>query len=869
MSDAASPTDQSLRSLDACGCCAGLEALTPLEIENRPGLSAIAYRVGTHASFKESLLAGLSTSRRPSLQGLSNRNDEDLSIALLDAWATVADVLTFYQERIANESYLRTATERFSLLQLARLIGYELRPGVAASVYLSFAVEDAPGAPGEASVPIGTRVQSIPGPGELPQTFETAQAIEARAAWNAIRPRLTQEHPIDPALAEYAFEGIATGLRVGDGLLIVPESNASPVFRLVSAVSPQPEQKRTLVQVQEPASTPASSSPVPVFKPAFVHAASPLSQSYLARKSIRAADFRAEALIFRFLPLEIFANLKAVQPPPPSILAFRQRASIFGHNAPPWNASLPAPWDTEQSCWVDHYTLGSYDTGGFIYLDTTYPSLIKDSWLVLKSPSKASLFGVSAVDEVRKDGFTLGAKVSRLKLTAPPSSSNTLSDFKIVETMVFAQSEELKLARLPIETPVSGAQIDLDGWVEGLYAGQTIVVCGEQEVERGVQACEVATIADILHQLEDGYTQIALRSGLQHSYVRSTVTIQGNVCLANHGETKTEVLGSGNTSQPFQRFSLRQNPLTYLSAPTPSGAASTLEVRVNAVLWHEVPSLLGHGPAERVYITRRDNEGRTMVTFGDGQMGARPPSGQENVTALYRKGIGLAGLVAAGQLSLLSTRPHGVRGVSNPLPASGAADPETLDEARSNAPLTILTLDRIVSLQDYQDFARAFAGIAKAHAGLDGTRRGVLVTVAGPAGAVIDPSGPTFTNLLSAILQASDPSVPVKLMSYRQAFFQVNANLRIDPDFIQEEVLEAVETSLRAAFSFEARSFGQAVSPSEVILVIQKTPGVIAVDLDSLPITVDLEPPGVPVPDPQAASLLTMDPRPVNFGIMP
>ena len=41
-------------------------------------------------------------------------------------------MLTFYQERIANESYLRTATERVSLQEMGKLIGYRLRPGVAA-----------------------------------------------------------------------------------------------------------------------------------------------------------------------------------------------------------------------------------------------------------------------------------------------------------------------------------------------------------------------------------------------------------------------------------------------------------------------------------------------------------------------------------------------------------------------------------------------------------------------------------------------------------------------------------------------------------------------------------------------------------------
>src|SRR5579864_6924969 len=193
-----------------CGCCAGLEVVTPELEANRPGLSALVYRAGTHATFLESMLARISSiyldvpARDGSGKiqrifplnglvlngekfervsaGLSTRELNDPSIALLDAWATVADVLTFYQERIANESYLRTATERVSLIELAQLIGYKMRPGVAASTYLAFTVEDAKGAPGQASIDIGTKVQSIPGPGQLPQTFETIEKITAKAS---------------------------------------------------------------------------------------------------------------------------------------------------------------------------------------------------------------------------------------------------------------------------------------------------------------------------------------------------------------------------------------------------------------------------------------------------------------------------------------------------------------------------------------------------------------------------------------------------------------------------------------------------------------------------------------------------------------
>jgi len=42
---------------EACGCCEGTEILTPLSTYNRPGLSAINYRIGTHGSFIETMTA--------------------------------------------------------------------------------------------------------------------------------------------------------------------------------------------------------------------------------------------------------------------------------------------------------------------------------------------------------------------------------------------------------------------------------------------------------------------------------------------------------------------------------------------------------------------------------------------------------------------------------------------------------------------------------------------------------------------------------------------------------------------------------------------------------------------------------------------
>ena len=108
-----------------CGCCEGISPQTPGLVSNRPGLSQIGYRVGTYANFKASLLTALSEPANSPLGLLTTRDDSDFTIALLDAFAVTSDILTFYQERLANKSYLRTATLPGSVFELARLVGYQ------------------------------------------------------------------------------------------------------------------------------------------------------------------------------------------------------------------------------------------------------------------------------------------------------------------------------------------------------------------------------------------------------------------------------------------------------------------------------------------------------------------------------------------------------------------------------------------------------------------------------------------------------------------------------------------------------------------------------------------------------------------------
>jgi predicted phage baseplate assembly protein len=354
--------------------------------------------------------------------------------------------------------------------------------------------------------------------------------------------------------------------------------------------------------------------------------------------------------------------------------------------------------------------------------------------------------------------------------------------------------------------------------------------------------------------------------------------VNANVVAATHGETVKETFEGGDARQVFQRFRLQQTPLTYVSATTPSGTVSTLRVWVEEVEWHEVPYLYGQGPKDRVFITRMDGDGRTWIQFGDGVTGARLPTGARNVRAEYRRGVGAEGNLKAGQINLLMSRPLGLKDAANPLPSSDGKDPEVLEDARANAPLTVLTLDRVVSLQDYEDFARAFAGVAKAAATWTwfGQARGVFVTVAGADGGLVSVEG--RKTLRDSIAAWGDPYVPVRVENHTSVTFLAGLRVKVDPDRQANLVLEAVEAALREAFSFARRAFGQDVSAAEVTATAQAVAGVVAVQIASLHLSDDpdieagLATPllaGAPLPGERGSvlpgELLTLDPAPLEL----
>ncbi len=896
----------SLRGLSDCDGCEGISPETPLRVENRPGLDQIAYRVGTHARFLESMLARLSSSQYPALRGLSSRRTDDLTIAFLDACAAVDDGLTFYTERYANEWFVSTARERVSLVQMARLIGYDPGPGVAASTYLAFTIDDTPGSPEKTTIDAGIKVLSIPGKDELPQFFETGATIEARSAWNAMKARTSQPQLVSTEMEVIFVQGIESGARRGDSLLIVvlkEDGKYTTEVKRITRVVQEPEANRTRLELKD--------APTPSRSPfGWVYAGigsfnqklnNDIFDNLLAGKSKSNSEIVAMNHIFHWpeAHFAIAANSpKATEPAVQGVYALRQRAAVFGHNAPSW-ANLPqivqgqdhqitgrvlagsgSP-ETDTTKWQydknwDNLNLEESNTGaGVVHLDNVYPAFTENSWVVLESPGQAaSAYRVASNREITRSDYTLSAKVTRLTLF----DADDLEKFPMRETSVYGQSDQLPLADVPVEGDVEGDMVILAQYYPGLTKGQLVIVSGERTDLRGVVDHEVRILEDAVMSgdIEPGryFTVLKFTEPLAYHYIPKTVTVNANVVPATHGETKVEVLGGGSAER-YQTFTLKQSPLTYVSAPTPTGVQSTLEVRVNNILWKEVASLYGLGPEERAYVIRHEDDGKSRVQFN-----APIPGGAENVTARYRVGIGMPGQVKAGQLSLLAVKPLGVRSVTNPLAASGAEDRESIEDLRENSPLTVLTLERLVSLQDYEDFARAFAGFSKALATptSDGARYGVFLTVAGETGPVSEDSA-EFDNLVGAIERFGDPFVQVVVKPYRQAFFQVEGTIGVDPAYQPELVVEDVKAALTGRFGFNSRRFGQPVTQVEVIAAMQNVPGVVYVTMTylfrsdplnpSLPkslqsvLPADQPEPGVSRFTAQPAELLTLDPRPI------
>jgi hypothetical protein len=311
--------------------------------------------------------------------------------------------------------------------------------------------------------------------------------------------------------------------------------------------------------------------------------------------------------------------------------------------------------------------------------------------------------------------------------------------------------------------------------------------------------------------------------------------LMANVARASHGETQRPEPLVGETSKvPLRTTRLRGAPLSYIADGTSPEGKPELDLRVGGVRWHPVSSLYGQGHKARVFTLRETTDGETEVAFGDGQHGAMPQGDPHAIQAIYRTGTGMAGRVRAGQLSVLLEKPPGLSAATNPLDASGAADPEPKGQARQNAPAQLRAFGRIVSLEDFVAVAKATGLVAKAHVTWvwQALERAAHLTVAGPEGAALTADD---LALLHDMLNAARlPYRRLTIAGLTKIPVVVTARITPAVDASRDAAETSARSALRALFEFEHLDIGQAVHASAVYAALHLAPDVGAADVEVL-----------------------------------
>lgn len=1074
-----------------CGCCQPSSAATPLPIFNRPGLSEIAYRIGTFATFREAMLESIA--QQATLAGLTTRESDDYAITILELFAAAGDVLAFYNERIANELFLRTARERDSLLRLTRLIGYRLRPGLAAQTMLSFALD----AGASTRIRKGFKVMSVPGQEEKPQIFETLEQIVANAEINeaaafapplpfngfalgseggpiiarpeklgaaerlvlfglgvieeksitALMPRAdgdviafepviqtgnwfgavaraakldgrlrffghnapqkvnvyipapsattwpkwvvqSVDASLGPGTTSYPLDGRLTDITAGTQLLVDAGPSAAPRLHVASVVTTedlpatlsavdQLTDTVTHVQLRETMRGRAAviaratgthatyarsgtgavlslDAPGPTRRWTYRDLADASSDVQAVAVSATRQDVFARNGTLNLLQRRLVSGawgswinhggILTSEPRPVSesggqVLVFVRgtdlglwvidvtagapgawislggiltsapapvsqnpaRYAVFArgldralwHRA--WNGASWSPWATLKGLLATGPSVASTgagridvaalnDAGALIHrkFDGTLWSewrdfggeLQGDVLLIAGAPDRIDVFARGKDDslwtlarngEVWGEWLNLGGKLTSAPAGARDGSGlhvyvrgsdGTIASRSLIGAAWTAwASHGDGIGAIPDRRKAAIYRISAADIVFRDYDYPALIGQGRLALRMKPGAKTVGNLAKghrILLRSDGGIQEAKVVATIpvpaipgeieDHLFVDFTpapvaplrsVTLLGNVAAASHGETQPlEALGHGDGAKTFQTFKLSRPDLTYLQSATSLEGTAALEVRVNGELLKETPSFFGRRATDRVYTARRNDNAETYIAFGDGTTGARLPSGAMNVTATYRTGLGIQGLMKAGQLSIPLERPAGLRSVVNPLPADGAADPETRDRAREAAPNTVRTFGRAVSLADFEAIATASGLAARASVTWVWSEfeRTVHVTIAGPEGSKL--SAASLALLHGALDAARDPNRPLLLASFVRVPIVIRARLLRNSAFEADAMLDDARSRLLARFAFDAMPLGAAVFASEIYATLQSAIGVVAVDLD-------------------------------------
>jgi hypothetical protein len=798
----------------------------PAVIFNPAGLSTIAYRVGDYTAFRHALLQALpgESELTENLAGTIVQlwrpsADGDLALQMMEWWAYLADVLTFYNERIANQAYLRTADLPESVNRLIQILGYRPQPGIGATGLLAALLNTTK----PFTLPKGFQVQSKPGPGKQPQIFELGadtlvqppDAVAAQPA-NPVAPLFTSSG----STIVLWLQGTVGSIKPNDRLLLLAnEWPASGGFAWLSVVSVAPQKDATGNAV-----TKLTTSAILQTLPSGAQVT-----DYQLLKSGQSARLWG----FPTTTASVVGSYETV--------VFEAEKIAGGVSIQPDLAIAPRPVAGISSYVVLSSVAHQITAGDPVLLD------------VANNPAATELVTLaSSADQIwyaNGDGSTpppqsppdpqhiaIGIPVTVLTFNGFLSISNAQAP---ITTVRFGWTTAANLVAVPspganqIDPNAGTGTLEMNAVPPALFPAidnSTLLI--QDAAGNGAQASASASADQTSITLGDVSVPSPSVSESGSASLTFPFNLLFNLLAVSRGKTvANEVLGSGNAAAAGQDFTLKNSPVTYLqSSASTSGDnySSTIKVSVNGVQWSEVRSFYGQPPNAQIFITKEDEQGLTHVVFGDGVNGSRLPSGTNNVVATYRYGSG-ADAPAAGTLTVVMQPQPGLKSIENPMPVGGGADPDPPGKSRQLAPNSVLTFGRAVSLDDFEVIAASAPGVAKAKAAYSfdplSQRPRVTVWIAGDSSAQ--------SSAYNAIAAAADPNRLPSILVATPLAMTLQLTLMLNPRYDETAVMSAVEMALldpdSGLFGANVVEIGQAYYDSQIYAACLAVPGVDAV----------------------------------------
>jgi hypothetical protein len=246
--------------------------------------------------------------------------------------------------------------------------------------------------------------------------------------------------------------------------------------------------------------------------------------------------------------------------------------------------------------------------------------------------------------------------------------------------------------------------------------------------------------------------------------------------------------------------------------------------------WNLRESLAFSREGQRDFIIEIDDQDRATITFGDGAFGAIPTRGAV-IKATYRVGGGTHGNVAANtiqtivdapQLSLLAAT------VTNPAPATGGAERETIEHAVQHAPTVFRSLKRAVTGDDYRALALDFRGVGKVRA--EATSWNIVNLFVAPEGGG-HVSDVLRANLLAYFEDKRPITTVIEIEDVDYVKIYVTAEIGVKSYYDPDEVKEQVEQAGANLLAFDNVDFGQIIYLSKFYEAIEAIEGVSFVNI--------------------------------------